>query len=105
MDVYLSFQRGRCDFGAASSPALAVKVFTAVDNAADFTARERDVLEKLVLGLTDRNIASRLGISEKTGGLLMSSICPRFGAHDCAEAAAIALKRGVVDLPAKPLPK
>jgi DNA-binding NarL/FixJ family response regulator/signal transduction histidine kinase len=65
----------------------------------ELTARERDVLEQLVLGLSNRDIGLRLGIAEKTVRAHMGSIFSKLGASDRTQAAVIALQRGSVDPP------
>ncbi|MCP2248055.1 helix-turn-helix transcriptional regulator [Lentzea aerocolonigenes] len=45
----------------------------------DLTARERDVVEHLAAGLTDREIAGSLGISPRTAGKHLQSIYAKLG--------------------------
>ncbi len=58
------------------------------------TARERDVLEELGRGCSNRVIAERLGIAEGTVKLHMKSILSKLDASSRADAIVIALKRG-----------
>jgi DNA-binding NarL/FixJ family response regulator len=60
------------------------------------TARERDVLERLTLGRTNREIATDLFISEKTASVHVSNIKSKLGANGRAEIAAIAVRLGLV---------
>lgn len=65
------------------------------------TVRERDVLERLTAGQTNREIASDLFISEKTASVHVSNIKSKLGANGRAEIAAIAVRLGLVrDAPA-----
>jgi DNA-binding CsgD family transcriptional regulator len=64
------------------------------------TARERDVLERLTAGQTNREIASDLFISEKTASVHVSNIKSKLGANGRAEIAAIAVRLGLVSEPA-----
>jgi len=53
------------------------------------TARELEVLVELAAGLTNRQIASRLFISEKTVGVHVSRIFAKIGVHSRVQASAI----------------
>jgi DNA-binding NarL/FixJ family response regulator len=64
------------------------------------TPRERDVLERLTLGRTNREIATDLFISEKTASVHVSNIKSKLGANGRAEIAAIAVRLGLVSDPA-----
>jgi DNA-binding CsgD family transcriptional regulator len=60
------------------------------------TAREQDVLERLTVGRTNREIATDLFISEKTVSVHVSNIKSKLGANGRAEIAAIAVRLGLV---------
>jgi DNA-binding CsgD family transcriptional regulator len=60
------------------------------------TRREQDVLERLVTGRTNREIAADLFISEKTASVHVSNIKSKVGANGRAEIAAIAVRLGLV---------
>lgn len=60
------------------------------------TRREQDVLERLTVGLTNREIATELFISEKTASVHVSNIKSKLGANGRAEIAAIAVRLGLV---------
>ncbi|MGH9347297.1 MAG: response regulator transcription factor [Vicinamibacterales bacterium] len=62
------------------------------------TARERDVLEWLALGLSNRAIAERLGISEHTVKFHVTSIYGKLGVSSRAEAVRRAARRGLITL-------
>jgi DNA-binding NarL/FixJ family response regulator len=66
---------------------------TFVEPAADpfgLTRREGQVLNLVVRGLTNRQIAERLGLSGKTISNILSVILAKMGVHDRVEAAALA---------------
>jgi DNA-binding CsgD family transcriptional regulator/tetratricopeptide (TPR) repeat protein len=60
------------------------------------TPREVDVLERVTLGRTNREIATDLFISEKTASVHVSNIKSKLGANGRAEIAAIAVRLGLV---------
>jgi DNA-binding NarL/FixJ family response regulator len=60
------------------------------------TARERQVLEKLAEGTSNRDTAAALGISQRTVALHVSSILDKLGAHSRSEAVTIATHRGIL---------
>ena len=62
------------------------------------TAREREVLEWLSLGLSNRGIAGRLGISEHTVKFHVTSIYGKLGVSSRAEAVRGAARRGLITL-------
>jgi two-component system nitrate/nitrite response regulator NarL len=62
------------------------------------TARERDVLEWLALGLSNRAIGARLGISEHTVKFHVAAIYGKLGASSRAEAIRRAARRGLITL-------
>ncbi|HEY3506216.1 MAG TPA: AAA family ATPase [Actinocatenispora sp.] len=59
------------------------------------TARERDVLELIAEGLSNRRIAERLHISASTAGVHVSHILAKLGAATRTEAAAVAHREGL----------
>ena len=76
--------------GAASlSPTIAARLndATTVRVPADLTPREREVLELLVEGHTNRQIANELGISEKTVKTHCGHLFQRLGVRDRTQAA------------------
>ncbi|HEY3470698.1 MAG TPA: LuxR C-terminal-related transcriptional regulator, partial [Amycolatopsis sp.] len=64
------------------------------------TDRERDVLERVALGRTNRQVGEELYISEKTVSVHLSRVMAKLGASRRAEAVAIAYDRGLLTAPA-----
>jgi DNA-binding NarL/FixJ family response regulator len=62
------------------------------------TEREREVLALLAVGATNREIAGKLFISERTAKFHVSSILGKLGAGNRTEAVSIAAQMGLVDL-------
>jgi DNA-binding NarL/FixJ family response regulator len=69
-----------------------------VEEVEPLTARERDVLDALALGLPNRAIAARLGISEHTVKFHLASIFGKLGVKTRTGAVRRALRRGLIGL-------
>ncbi len=65
----------------------------------DLTARELEVLERIVRGMSNKEIASALGISEATVKSHINNVLSKLDASDRTQAATKALQRGIVHLP------
>lgn len=63
-----------------------------------FTPRERDVLELVADGLSNKLIADRLGISEHTAKFHVRSLFDKLGADTRADLVARAARRGLLSL-------
>lgn len=61
----------------------------------DLTQRETEVLGLVAEGLTNRDIANRLHISQKTVKTHMSNILAKLNLHDRTQAAIYAIKHGI----------
>lgn len=90
--------------GAIFSPGIAMKVMTYLSASlqplpgpdfADLTGRERAILEQLAQGLSNQEIATRLGISAKTVSNNVSNILSKLQAVDRARLMLIALDAGL----------
>lgn len=64
----------------------------------DLTPRETEVLACITQGLSNREIAERLRIAEKTVRIHVSSVLDKMGARDRTQATIYALQRGLVHL-------
>ena len=62
------------------------------------TSRERDVLEQMAAGLSNRQIADVLGISEHTVKFHLASIFGKLGASTRTEAVQRGLRLGVIEI-------
>ena len=62
------------------------------------TPREREVLELLAHGLSNRQIGERLGISEHTAKFHVASLCGKLGAASRTEAVSRGVRRGLITL-------
>ena len=66
--------------------------------AADLSAREMQVLELIVRGLANKQIAYTLSIAEHTVKNHVKNILAKLGAQDRTQAATAAIQRGIVHL-------
>ncbi len=60
------------------------------------TPREREVLSGVAAGLTNKQIAARLGISDRTVQFHLGNVLGKLGVASRTEAAVVALERGLV---------
>jgi DNA-binding NarL/FixJ family response regulator len=67
---------------------------TDTDPASALTAQERRVLELIGEGLTNRQIAERMFLSEKTAKNYVSAVLAKLGLHRRSQAAALAARMG-----------
>ena len=65
----------------------------------DLTARELDVLQRIVAGRANKEIGSDLNISEATVKSHVNNLLNKLGVGDRTHAAMVALQRGIVHLP------
>ena len=68
----------------------------------DLTGRELEVLELIVRGGSNKEIASALDISEATVKSHVNNILSKLGVSDRTQAATTAIQRGIVHLPQTP---
>ena len=66
---------------------------------AQFTDREREVLQLLAEGSTSEEIADRMGITRNTVRTHVQSIFGKLGVHSRLEAASFAVRHGLVETP------
>lgn len=86
-----------------SAPMLA-RLLARVDRSpqppgSDLTTRERDLLEEMARGLTNRAIAEELHLSVNTVRNYTQSILSKFGAHSKLEAVSLAVRYGLISYP------
>ena len=62
------------------------------------TGREREVLELVAEGLTNREIGRRLVISEKTASVHLSNLMAKLNVSSRTEAVTVAQRRGLLDV-------
>jgi DNA-binding NarL/FixJ family response regulator len=88
--------------GAALEPSVAARILGRMqeENPADeLSAREREVLSLLVAGVSNKQIAAQLNLSENTIKTHLSRIFAKLNAQSRAEAVATALTKGLVSPP------
>jgi DNA-binding NarL/FixJ family response regulator len=76
-------------------PAIAEKL-TERMGTEDLTPREADVLEQIVNGKSNKEIATELAISEATVKTHINSLLSKLGVTDRTQAATAAIRRGIV---------
>jgi DNA-binding NarL/FixJ family response regulator len=79
------------------SPAIAEKLADRMSTQ-DLTARELAVLERIVAGRANKEIASDLSISEATVKTHVNNLLSKLGVSDRTNAATMAIQRGLVHL-------
>jgi DNA-binding NarL/FixJ family response regulator len=63
----------------------------------EFTDREREVTKLIAQGLTNREIGSRIFVSESTAKFHVRNVMRKLGVHSRTEVAYAAGKRGMLD--------
>ncbi|MEV4158834.1 response regulator transcription factor [Nonomuraea dietziae] len=82
---------------AVLSPSVATRLLSQVRTPADpLSAREREILELIAQGATNREAAARLFISEATVKTHVLHIYTKLGVNDRAAAVAVAYQRGLL---------
>ena len=84
--------------GLRAIPSSVAKNLAARTPNSKLTQRERDVLELIVKGRSNKEIAADLGITEGTVKCHVNVILSRLGVSDRTQAAIAALRRGIVHL-------
>jgi DNA-binding NarL/FixJ family response regulator len=79
------------------SPAIAEKLADRMATE-DLTARELNVLERIVAGRANKEIAADLSISEATVKTHINNLLGKLGVSDRTNAATVAIQRGLVHL-------
>ena len=76
-------------------PAIAERLAERVGTE-DLTPRESEVLEQIVAGKSNKEIAAELGISEATVKTHINTLLSKLGVTDRTQAATAAIRRGIV---------
>ena len=103
-EIIAGVMAAHAGFGAMpaawTSRPLEATVSWASDDGPDepLTTREQDVLELLSLGLSNKRIGERLGISEHTVKFHLASIFGKLGASTRTEAVRRGLKLGLIEI-------
>ena len=84
--------------GAVADVRLIKPARRTIETDVELTPREHDVLELLVEGASNKEIARRLGISTSTVKFHVRSVADKLGADGRTDAVAHALRRGLVHL-------
>ena len=77
----------------------AVAALASEENNPELSAREIQVLELIVQGLANKQIAYQLSIAEHTVKNHVKSILSKLGVQDRTQAATAAIQRGIIHLP------
>lgn len=77
------------------SPEVAAKIAQR-SSQSDLTPRELQILERLVLGMSNRHIAEALSLRESTVRIYVSNVLVKLNVKSRTEAVILALKRGIV---------
>jgi DNA-binding NarL/FixJ family response regulator len=85
--------------GRASVPSSIAEKLAQRIGSQDLTVREVEVLERIVAGRANKEIANDLKISEATVKSHVNSLLGKLGVDDRTHAAVVALQRGIVHLP------
>lgn len=106
-DELIGAIKGTIDGNAYIDPAVAGKLLNHVSQSSaprqtatniSFSEREKEILQLLVLGLSNADIARRLFLSEGTVRNYTSAIFAKLNVSDRTQAVVIALRLGLVDL-------
>jgi DNA-binding CsgD family transcriptional regulator len=86
---------GHIELETSAPPSLASSVGSPRQPVASLSAREREVLAALADGLTNRQLAERLFISERTANRHLSNIFTKLGVRNRTAAARVAFEAGL----------
>jgi two-component system NarL family response regulator len=91
--------------GKSHIPAAIAEKLAERMGAEELTPREFDVLEEIVRGKSNKEIASALDVSEATVKTHINSLLGKLGVTDRTQAATAAIQRGIVPLESLRKPK
>lgn len=86
------------------APGLTIPQQDAGGDAEKLTQRERQVLQLIVQGKSNREIASLLGLSVNTVSVHRANLMQALGIHRTADLVVYAIRKGLVTLPESPIP-
>jgi NarL family two-component system response regulator LiaR len=95
-DAIRAAQAGKVTLAAEAAKALAEAAAQPPDRGNDLTDREREVLALIVEGKSNVEIADKLSVSLSTARFHVSTILSKLKATNRAEAAALAVKHGLI---------
>jgi DNA-binding NarL/FixJ family response regulator/signal transduction histidine kinase len=95
-DELLQALRTVQDGGSLIAPVAASRLAERLAVAAPLTAREREVLALVEHGLRNKEIAARLGVSEKTVQFHIANVFQKLGVQGRTEAVHVARQRGLL---------
>ena len=95
-DAIRAAMAGEMSIDPAAAKALTAALRAPKSAADDLTPRERDVIILIAQGATNRQIASRLGVTERTARTHVSNILTKLGLASRTQAAMWAVHRGLV---------
>jgi two-component system NarL family response regulator len=87
------------DAGRGRIPSVIAEKLAQRVGSEELSSRELEVLERIVAGRANKEIASDLHITEATVKSHVNSLLGKLGAADRTQAAVLALQRGIVHLP------
>ncbi len=87
------------DAGRGRIPSVIAEKLAQRVGTEELSSREVEVLERIVAGRANKDIASDLHITEATVKSHVNSLLGKLGASDRTQAAILALQRGIVHLP------
>jgi len=96
---------GEVHLDPAAARALATALRAPASAAGALTRRERDVVALIAQGGTNRQIATRLGVTERTARTHVSNILGKLGLASRTQLAMWAVREGLVDTAGGPAPE
>ena len=96
LEAIRTVSRGRRYLSADAAAAIAQ-----IGPSPELTLREIEILEGVSEGQSNAQIATSIGLAEKTVKNYLSSIFSKLGASDRTHAVTIGLQRGIIELPNK----